>query len=163
MVGLARTTASPSTFMLMAADTAHHGGAFRPSSLVKFPDELEPSPLGMNSPLNIRPGVCPGSLFLDRVHPHRSATRPFYELFDLPKGKGPNHDISEAKRSIEKLQQFDADDRVLVVVAHDTSLLDVLNFFPNTANEWKAKGWKEKGRWKFLDNFAQAVENFPLN
>ncbi|KAI9667327.1 MAG: hypothetical protein M1821_000142 [Bathelium mastoideum] len=158
VVGLARTTASPPTFILMGADTAHHGGEFRPSPEVSLPDELHPSPLGPDCHLNITSGVCPGSLFVDRVHPYHSATQPFYELPDYPDGKGPNEDIHEAKRSVEKMQQFDADDNVLVVIAHDASLLDVLEYWPQAANDWKVKGWKEKGRWNFLKDFAQAVE-----
>jgi hypothetical protein len=37
-------------------------------------------------------------------------------------------------------------------------LLDVMDFFPKEANEWKAKGWKEEGRWRFLKDFQRAVE-----
>ena len=158
MCGLARTTASPPTFILMGGDTTHHAGGFRPSQEVPLPEEIHPSPLGLDSPLNIKQGVCPGSLFLDLVHPHHSATQPFYEISPDPEGKGISHDVPEAKRSIAKMQHFDSDDRVLVVIAHDNSLLDVVDFWPNTANDWKEKGWKEKGRWKFLKDFANAVE-----
>ena len=56
------------------------------------------------------------------------------------------------------MQDFDADDRVFVVIAHDFTLLDVMDFFPREANDWKAKGWKEKGRWRFLKDFQRAVE-----
>ncbi|KAI9713120.1 MAG: hypothetical protein M1820_001105 [Bogoriella megaspora] len=154
MCGLARTTASPQSFIMMGADTAHHGGEYRPSSDMPLPDVLDPSPFGLDSPLNSKPGVCPGSLFVNQVHPHHSPTRPFYSLAP----KGPSHDLVEAEASIEKMQRFDADDRVFVVIAHDTTLLDVLGFWPSLANEWQAKGWKEKGRWKFLEDFREAFK-----
>lgn len=142
----------------MGADTAHHGGEFRPSPGVTLPNELQPSPLGPDSHLNVRASVCPGSLFLDRVHPYHSDTQPFYHLAPQPDGKGPTHDIPEAERSVEKMQQFDSDDRVMVIIAHDTSLLDVMDFYPHTANNWKEEGWREKGRWKFLEDFTKAIE-----
>ena len=158
MCALARTTSSPPTFILMGADTAHHGGEFRPSPGVTLPSDLHPSPLGLDSYLNVRSGVCPGSLFLDHVHPHHSATQPFYHLTPQPDGKGRTHNISEAEQSVKKMQQFDSDDRIMVIIAHDASLLDIMDFWPDTANDWKAKGWKEKGRWKFLEDFARAVQ-----
>jgi len=50
-----------------------------------------------------------------------------------------------------------ASDNVFVVTAHDLSLYDVLEYFPAGANEWKVKGWKERGRWKYLADFSEAV------
>jgi hypothetical protein len=44
------------------------------------------------------------------------------------------------------------------MIAHDHTLLDVVDFFPKEANDWKAKGWKEEGRWRFLKGFRKAVE-----
>lgn len=37
-------------------------------------------------------------------------------------------------------------------------MLDVLEFFPRDANAWKEKGWKEKGRWGFLQDFDIKTE-----
>lgn len=39
----------------------------------------------------------------------------------------------------------------MVVVAHDASIGDVLELFPETLNDWKEKGWKEEMLWKFMD------------
>ena len=53
----------------------------------------------------------------------------------------------------------DGHDNVLVMLAHDDTMLDIVDKFPNgTANEWKKKGWREKGMWRFLGDFAEAVE-----
>ncbi len=43
-------------------------------------------------------------------------------------------------------------------MAHDESLLNVVDFFPKYANDFKSKGWAEKGRWLFLKDFAKAVK-----
>lgn len=67
-------------------------------------------------------------------------------------------DIDQAKRTIEKVQAFDAADNVMVILAHDGALFDVLEYFPKSANAWKEKGWKEKGRWRFLKDFQGALE-----
>jgi hypothetical protein len=45
-----------------------------------------------------------------------------------------------------------------VVIAHDYTLLDVVDFFPKEVNNWKAKGWKEEGWWRFLKDLQKAVE-----
>ncbi len=46
---------------------------------------------------------------------------------------------------------------MLVLIAHDTGLEGIVDVFPGgTANEWKAKGWKERLRWRFLGDFEKA-------
>ena len=62
-----------------------------------------------------------------------------------------------SSRTIRKLQECDAHDNVLVVAAHDTSLLSVADFFPRRANDFAAKGWVRQARWAFLKDFAEAV------
>jgi hypothetical protein len=54
---------------------------------------------------------------------------------------------------MEKLVDFDAYDRIFPVIAHDNSLLGVVHFYPEVANDWKAKGWKDRSRWGFLSAF----------
>lgn len=54
--------------------------------------------------------------------------------------------------SLGKLEDFDADPNVLVIIAHDTAPLDVMTFFPKgTINDWKTKGWKENMHWHFVN------------
>lgn len=57
---------------------------------------------------------------------------------------------------------FDASDDIFIILAHDKSLLEVIDFFPNKANEWKTKGWKDTGRWRFLEDFKDAITNVSV-
>ena len=55
-------------------------------------------------------------------------------------------------QSLRALAEFDADESVLVVIAHDTAPLDVMPFFPNgTINDWKRRGYKEKMHFHFVN------------
>jgi hypothetical protein len=55
-------------------------------------------------------------------------------------GKGVAHDVEAATESIRRLEEFDASPDVFVAIAHDDTLLDVVDFFPKTAGAWKEKG-----------------------
>jgi hypothetical protein len=65
---------------------------------------------------------------------------------------------SNALSTISKIQSFDGDDRIFCISSHDIALADVLDFFPKTANDWKAKEWREQGRWRHLAYFAPFIE-----
>lgn len=54
------------------------------------------------------------------------------------------------------MTDFDANDNVFVMIAHDTSLLGVVDFYPKKANHWQEKGWKKVGQWRFLEDFQNA-------
>ena len=57
-----------------------------------------------------------------------------------------------AAKSVDYLSEFDADPNVILLIAHDPSPVDVLPFFPNgTINDWKAKDYKKKLHWRFLN------------
>lgn len=92
---------------------------------------------------------CPGSL-LESLQPDRKVDEPFFTLPRIPDGTGANYSRDKAMETRSKMIEFDADEDVLVIVAHDESLLDVLDFFPGPANDWKVKDWKRRGRWLFL-------------
>ncbi|KAF2740762.1 hypothetical protein EJ04DRAFT_558738 [Polyplosphaeria fusca] len=138
---LARTSTNPDTFIFLAADSVHLGGEFRPSETLPLPD-----PVGVPG---IDPCLCPASALV-KIHPLRSTTTPFL-------GLDPSfpEDLDEAERTIRLIQQFDADDRVFVVFAHDISIYDIVEFFPKDANDWKVKDWKTKGRWTFLPHLQK--------
>ncbi|TVY26853.1 Cytochrome P450 monooxygenase [Lachnellula hyalina] len=147
--GLARVTAN--TFIFMGGDACHHAGEFRPSQYLPLPSSISPNPLSLGSST-----PCPGSLFED-LYRDGDGTKPFYTI---AKGGGAiAHDADEAERTIGKVMEADARDEVLVVMAHDDTLLDVVDFFPKYANDFKEKGWVEKGRWLFLKDFAGAVKS----
>jgi hypothetical protein len=98
---------------------------------------------------------CPGSLFEPLLR-DGDPTKPFY--IPSPQTIIPMHfDPQQAARTIEKLQQADVHDSILMVAAHDESLLDIVDFFPKTANDFMQKGWVQEARWKFLRDFAKAV------
>lgn len=145
MSALARTTADPPTFILLGGDIAHHCGQFRPTPYNPMPDLISPSPFGHLAP------PCPGSIYL-AIHPKRSAEEPFF--YPVASEPGWHHDPLEARESIAKLMEADAYDNIFPVMAHDMSLQGVVDFYPKRANEWLAKGWKEKSRWRFLSSFV---------
>lgn len=61
-------------------------------------------------------------------------------------------DPVRAQESVTSLEEFDMDDHVLVLIAHDIALLEVDELFPtHNINMWKEKGWKEKFAWSFLN------------
>ncbi|KAI9799652.1 MAG: hypothetical protein M1833_003967 [Piccolia ochrophora] len=151
--GLARTTSNPATFILMGGDVCHHGGEFRPTKYLPLPSEISPNPL--NPAAGASP--CPGAL-LQGVHPAGKANEPFFEISQGEDGSSVAHDKEQATQSIRKVEEFDPRADVFVVIAHDQSLLDVMEFFPKEANAWQEKGWAEKGKWLFLADFKEAVE-----
>ena len=151
MCGLARTAADPPEFIFMGGDIAHHGGEFRPTQYLPLPENIVPNPL--DAPFARKSHGCPGAIF-EAIHPQRSSTEPFYKLTT----KGVHHDPEEGQDSIDKLKEFDAHDSILVNIAHDSSLGDVVDLFPKTANGWSKKGWKEEGRWRFLRDFDTGSE-----
>ncbi|TVY38001.1 Cytochrome P450 monooxygenase, partial [Lachnellula subtilissima] len=136
----------PNTFIFMGGDACHHAGEFRPSQYLPLPSSISPNPLSLGSST-----PCPGSLFED-LYRDGDGTKPFYSI---AKGEGAiAHNADEAERTIGKVMEADARDEVLVVMAHDDTLLDVVDFFPKYANDFKEKGWVEKGRWLFLKDFC---------
>jgi glyoxylase-like metal-dependent hydrolase (beta-lactamase superfamily II) len=142
---LARTTAEPPTFIFMGGDIAHHGGEFRPTSYLPLPEDITPHPV--KGPMF----SCPGELFV-AVHPKKSRTEPFFNPTTLPGSW--HHSHQEATSTIDKLTEFDAYEHIFPVIAHDNSLLDVIDFYPKPANDWLAKGWKQKSFWGFLSDFT---------
>ncbi|KAF2098452.1 metallo-beta-lactamase superfamily protein [Rhizodiscina lignyota] len=157
--GLARTSLSPPTFILMGADSCHHGGEFRPSQYLPLPKHIVPNPINPRRtgawPRATHSGsVCPGSLFLD-IHFKKSPTQPFYELSP----NGVHHDKETTEKTIEKIQEFDVNPNVFVCMAHDEHLLDVIDFYPKSANDWKQRGWAEDSKWMFLGDLSAGLGN----
>jgi hypothetical protein len=136
----------------MGGDACHHGGEFRPSEWLPLPSSIYPNPLDLKSSI-----PCPGSLFDDILRDGNK--KPFFVIPDLPGGKGIAYDVQEAQETVHKVMEADANAEVLVVMAHDATLLDVVDFFPKYANDFKEKGWVEEGRWLFLRDFAKAVKH----
>ncbi|KAL6230243.1 hypothetical protein BDW75DRAFT_76430 [Aspergillus navahoensis] len=157
MCGLARV--QPDSFVLMGADFAHHPGEFRPTELNPIPDIVRPNPL----PRNPRyASICPGDIFESLGHQPGNTCTPFYRP-----AKQFSHNVDQCNATIEGLSEFDESDDVLVVIAHDHSLLPILTgeedgdqgwLFPKRSlGSWKEAGLKHRGMWRFLGDFEEAV------
>ncbi|CAE6477038.1 hypothetical protein ACGC1H_003271 [Rhizoctonia solani] len=145
--GLARTT--PDTFVFLGGDICHHSGQMRPTEYLPLPESISPNPF----PGKVKGVACPGSVLLD-LHPRHSATEPFYRV----SSGGGSSDPLEAQKSLNKLTDFDCYQNIFTIIAHDATLLDIVDFFPKALNDWKVRGYREKGLWKFVADFREAVE-----
>ncbi|KAJ4258111.1 hypothetical protein NW762_008252 [Fusarium torreyae] len=151
LAGLVRTTAGPDTFILMGGDLCHHGGELRPSPYLPFPPKLSDH-LSLSDSLRLRLSRCPGSEVFDDINVKRGrAARQTF--FDPAIGV----DKEQALRTIQETQKADAQDNIFCIFAHDMSVFDVIDTFPKTANDWKAKEWREKTLWKFLNDIEAAI------
>lgn len=157
MCGLARTTSSLDSFVLMGADTCHFAGALRPSSYVPLPEEIDTATAGLDSCF---PSLCPCSMFHD-CHPASSIdekrTTPWYSASKAP--LSAYVDPATADQSIAALREFDACEDVFVCLAHDPGLFEVLPLL-NTdkeanVNDWKEKLYKERTKWRFLNELPR--------
>ncbi|KAG9120286.1 hypothetical protein FRC07_004284 [Ceratobasidium sp. 392] len=128
--GLACTT--PDTFVLMGGDIFHHGGELRPNRYVPLPEYISPNPFN-------------------------PATEPFFQVADLGGNQASDYP-PEAQQSLRKLEEFDGYPNIFTIVAHNHTLLDVLDFYPKSLNDWHAKGYKELGKWQFVRDFREAVK-----
>jgi glyoxylase-like metal-dependent hydrolase (beta-lactamase superfamily II) len=156
IMGLART--SEDKFLLLAADSAHHCGEFRPNPLLPLPEFISPSPFGPPRTVS----SCPGSIF-EPVHPSADSqgsfrTTPFF-------GPSPvmNEDPVASLATLGALQALDANPNVLVIPAHDSSLLDILEFYPGAdLTGWEREdgqpSTKELGKWRFLKDFGKEMK-----
>jgi glyoxylase-like metal-dependent hydrolase (beta-lactamase superfamily II) len=159
--GLARVTSEPASFVFMGGDIAHHAGEWRPSPHLPLPEQIKPHPFHDEPQANMP--FCPGSLFEDLGQSRSSGgsrTETFYKPAKLETGQ-IHHDIDQTIASIEKMQELDGikDESIIMCVAHDETLLGVIDFFPKTINDFAKKDWVGKLRWRFLRDFAGAVDH----
>ena len=61
----------------------------------------------------------------------------------------------DAQKSINKLQPFDSDPNIFIMLAHDSVLFDILPLFNDhpdlDVNDWQQKGYKGQTHWGFLN------------
>ncbi|KAF7365240.1 Metallo-beta-lactamase superfamily protein [Mycena venus] len=140
---LARVT--PTSFVFLGGDACHHAGMFRPTDKLHhhFP--------------------CPGELLAATQHTVSATDFPPPDAagqFDLAARKTPMLEVAEngayedapaARKSIAKIGDFDANEDVFVMLAHDESLAETIGPFPVLVNSWQEKGWKIRFTWAFLD------------
>lgn len=167
MNALARVTSNPDTFIFMAADTFHHASQIRPSKGVPLPQtvDLGKGPISTEKFSELHPSsrfkeTSAGAGYDDFTAQSDLRTTPFSTIQIQADGTSIAHNLPEARAALGKLQKFDADERVFVVPAHDISLQEVVEYFPKaSADEWKEKGWKEKGRWLFLRDLEAVLDS----
>lgn len=145
--GLVRTGTNPNSFLFMAGDLCHHHGEVRPSRQLPLPKpgDLEPilARIGM---------ICPGTLVHElNTKRCRTADQPFFD----PKLA---EDIPKAVETIHHVQLADAREDVLLVFAHDTTVLEAVNLFPLSANNWRSKNVRSNVFWKFLGDYKCCIK-----
>ncbi len=157
MCGLAKVTSSPKSFILMGGDICHHPGQFRPSPHQPLPSIISPNP-SIDTAYRHAPGPFLSTFSLTVIarghsmlwQDQRMETRPHLApmRWTLP---------------YANCRELEALDEVLVVIAHDTSLLSVIDFFPNYADDFLENGWARDSKWLFLKDFAVAVKSLPIS
>lgn len=147
--GLARTTAYPPTFIFMGADACHHPGVLRPTDYLPIPCSV---------PVSVPPGAtCPGAL-LEQLTLDQTATSPFFEV-----GTGSLFpDRPAALETVSKMQEFDAENNILMLIAHDLSVRETIPLFPKKINDWKLKHLRWETRWLFCKDFQGALRSWGL-
>lgn len=143
---LARTSTEPDTFVFLGADACHHVGLLRPSEHLPLPHTLSPNPLPQYSDTFLAETLL-------RIHPGRRRDQPFFQPLHLMFPEYEN-----ACETIGKIQALDADERVLVVLAHDAHLLGEMELFPNDLNGWREQDLKRRTRWAFCKDFQGVLE-----
>ncbi|KAM0343808.1 hypothetical protein ACHAPU_008237 [Fusarium lateritium] len=136
----------------MGGDVCHHGGELRPSQYLPLPQNLSEH-LSLPESLRLRLSRCPGSVF-DDLNVERGR-KPGETFFD----PAMSEDVDQAIRTVKEAQKADAQDNIFFVFAHDMSVFGVIDTFPKPANDWKAKGWREKTFWRFLSDFETAISS----
>ncbi|KAJ6008236.1 hypothetical protein N7540_012212 [Penicillium herquei] len=152
---LSRTT--PDTFVFLGGDICHFAGDFRPTEDIPFPNTIPSEALLHSSKY---PMPCPCEIFSDN-HPQLreigtaidTKTTPYYQL--STHAHSTYKDPAAAVVTTAAMQDyFDSDPNVMVLLAHDTCLLDHLPVFNDNPekdiNDWKALGWKERCHWGWL-------------
>lgn len=143
MCGLARTTTDPPTFVFMAGDASHHAGEFRPTQYLPLPQRIKTSTAHSGSDFQ-------------SVHRDKSATKPFY---DVTSSFAHNKELADW--TIAGLGEFDCQDNVLLLTAHDEHVVEpepIISFFPESLNDWYEREVGRKAKWLFLHDFEKAVE-----
>ncbi|KAK0452797.1 beta-lactamase-like protein [Desarmillaria tabescens] len=134
IAALARVT--PTSFVLLGGDSCHHPGQLRPTAYLH------------------KDFLCPGRI-LESLGDASVSSRTT-PLLSVPSGKSAYADPETASETITKLGKLDASPDILVLIAHDCTAPGVIDEFPESMNDWKEKGWKEKLMWAFLEKESPA-------
>ncbi len=146
LCGLARVTSSPDSFVFMGADACHHTGLIRPTENLPFPSAILPCLIGKFATSDCAEEV------LQQLQPRAGVSEPFFTPSEVA---FPAQE--DAKETVHKIEELDAQDNVFVIIAHDESLWDQIDLYPKAINGWMEKGVKSRTRWLFCKDFAGAL------
>jgi hypothetical protein len=76
----------------------------------------------------------------------RPRITPFCLVPDGPAKEAP----AATQAMVNKMGPPDADENIFTVLVYDHTLLDVIDFFPISALNRKAKGWGQQAHWRVL-------------
>ncbi|KAF7297447.1 Metallo-beta-lactamase superfamily protein [Mycena indigotica] len=171
LTALARVTANPPSFILLAGDTFHHPGQARPrpSLQANFPC---PAHLVAGAGKHVSTDYFFSSGSHDGAFDIQSRAEPLLRIADGADSFWADPVVAAV--SLEKVARWDAADNVLVLIAHDLTLvanltglsqnsgLSGLPYHPRTLNGWKKEGWKRNTVWNFIDYEGPAWIFSPL-
>ncbi|KAF7317228.1 Metallo-beta-lactamase superfamily protein [Mycena chlorophos] len=158
MIGLARVT--PTSFIILGADTAHNLGVLRPSGSFQSnnpcpADILSSTTSSISTDFFWSANTTPGHFDL------LSRTQPLLAISDLADSFFVDPDAGQL--SAAKLSALDADEDFLTLITHDASLDAALPLFPASLATWQKDGLKEKLAWLFLEEGNPAFLFSPAN
>lgn len=159
MCGLARTKGDDapggSTFVFMGADACHHVGVLRPSPYIPLPDDLRLRDMaigGENRDIECSADMVQGVKALTLDHGPTTA------FFEVANGAlFPDH--KSAMDTVARIQELDAAESILVIIAHDGSIRDHVPTFPAKINDWREDNLKHKTRWLFLRDLEGTLKH----
>ncbi|KAL0573959.1 hypothetical protein V5O48_008000 [Marasmius crinis-equi] len=141
----------PNSFVAFGGDTCHHVGHLRPN---EFHHKTHPCPghILTSTRKSISTEYFPSPLHPDSNEFDLARRDTPLLTIPSPDGDKPTAHIDpvKAKESIRTLSLLDSHPDVFVAIAHDLTLVEVVDLFPGKLDDWKEKGWKEKALWAFL-------------
>ncbi|KAJ7281437.1 beta-lactamase-like protein [Mycena rebaudengoi] len=158
ITALARVT--PTSFILLGGDTAHHVGQLRPR-----PHFQKNFPCPAHLLEETKSSVSTDYFWSWGSKEHgfdlRSRSQSLFSVSNLPDSFYA--DPNTALVSQEKIATFDADADFFVIIAHDLTLVPVLPYFPSLLNDWQKKQLKARSAWSFIDQSNPAFMFHPVN
>ncbi|KAK5064638.1 hypothetical protein LTR84_000472 [Exophiala bonariae] len=152
LCALVRTTTNPDTFVFLGGDAAHHCGEVRPSAYVPMPEPILKTTAKTSVNQHDQLPACPGSWYEDlQISRDRDPKGPLWQ-------PAFGHNMEEVMTTIQSMQEYDGDESVFVILAHDPSLRSSeVRFFPQEINDWKQRGLNQKLRWKWTEEILDTL------
>lgn len=147
LCALVRTTTSPATFLFLGGDAAHHCGEFRPSTYQPLPENVNLSIEDRQVPF------CPCAWYDDlQTSRNRDPKGPLWQ-------PAFGHNMDEVLTTIAHMQEYDGNDNIFVILAHDSALRrENVPSFPEMVNDWKVRGLGQKLRWSWIGEIVEATK-----